>query len=124
MVMAAAAVVLAGSSAGAFTLGEVTATTGVHQTLAKSGTTSAAGTIGTVKNALGKAVATKQGQLNETASAPVGWGGKGGMGGWASGASNGGWATGGKSGWAVASSGGWATGGPGGWASGSWGGGR
>jgi hypothetical protein len=126
MMMAAVGVVLAGSPARAFTLGEVTATTGVHQTLAKSGTRSAASTIGSVKGALNQAVATKNGQLNGSAPAPVGWGGKPGTGGWVTaGGAAGGWATGGASGWAVASAGSWAPGGASGaWASGSWNGAR
>jgi hypothetical protein len=119
----AVAVWLASTPAQAFTLGEVTATTGVHGSLAKSGTSSAAGTIGSVKNALGKAVATKEGQL-AGAGVQVGWGGKGGgTGGWATVGSGGGWAVGnGASGWATASaSGGWSTGKSGAWASGGWG---
>jgi hypothetical protein len=122
MVMAVAAVWFASTPARAFTLGEVTATTGVHGTLARSGSTSAAGTIGSVKNALGKATATKEGQLAAAGGGPVGWGGKGGTGGWATASAGSGWASGsGASGWATASaSGGWATG-SGAWASGSWG---
>jgi hypothetical protein len=120
MVMVVAAVWVA-TPASAFSLGEVTATTGVHGTLAKSGATNAAGTIGSVKNALGKAVATKEGQL-AGAGAQVGWGGKGGTGGWATVGNGGGWAVGsGASGWATASAGGWSTGRSSAWASGGWG---
>jgi hypothetical protein len=128
MVMAVAVAGLVATPARAQSLGEVTATTGIHGTLAKSGSMNAAGTIGSVKNALGKAVATKEGQL-AGAGIQVGWGGKGGTGGWASKSAGGGWSTGGgSSGWAMAStSGGWAAGGgtgSGAWASGGWGSGR
>ncbi len=127
MVMVVAAVWLVATPARAQSLGEVTATTGIHGTLAKSGTMNAAGTIGSVKNALGKAVATKEGQL-AGAGIQMGWGGKGGTGGWASKGAGGGWsAGGGNTGWAMASaSGGWAAGGAnsGAWARGGWGTGR
>jgi hypothetical protein len=83
----------------------------------------AAGTIGSVKNALGKAVATKQGQL-DGAQTQMAWGGKGsawltrgGGVGWAMKGAGAGWATkGAGAGWAVASASG------AGWASGGWGG--
>jgi hypothetical protein len=108
--------------ASAFTMGEAVATTGVQNALAGTGSTRAAGTIGTVKRSLGAAAATKQGQL-EKAGGQIGWGGTGGgSSAWAPGGGSG-WATkGGGSGWASASSG-WATGGAaggGGWASGGW----
>ncbi len=127
--MALAGVLVGGAVAQAFTMGEVAATTGVQGTLASSGTSNVAGTIGSVKNALGAAAATKQKQLDGAAT-QMAWGGK------AGGASH--WATpgtGGGSGWAVASAGwsanggggagGWAGGGGktgAGWASGPWGG--
>jgi hypothetical protein len=120
--MTLAGVLLAAPIASAFTLGETAAATGVQGTLAGSGSTSAAGTIGTVKRSLGAASATKQGQL-EGAGVAIGWGGKGGgPGGWAT-AAAGGWATRAQGGWATASTG-WATAASGGaWASGGWGGG-
>jgi len=126
-----AAVVALAPRAGAFTMGEVAATTGMQGTLAKSGTTNVAGTIGSVKNALGAAVATKQGQLAGAAGGPVAWGGKGGgQSGWASpgkGGAQSGWASPGSSGgWAsTGTAGGWASAsnaGAGAWASGPWGG--
>ena len=117
----AGGVLLVASSANAQSLGEAAAATGIHQTLAGTGMGNPAGTIGTVKNALGAAAAKKQGQLNGAAGAPVmgavGWGGKGGRSGWATAA--GGWKGGagpGK-GWASASAG-WAVGGKG--AGGAW----
>ena len=64
--MALASVVAMAPRAGAFSMGEVTATTGMQGTLARSGTTNAAGTIGSVKNALGAAAATKQAQIQST----------------------------------------------------------
>lgn len=125
----AAAVALAASGAHAFTMGEVTATTGVQSTLAASGSVRPAGTIGSVKQSLNASVATKQAQLNGApAPGPQGWGGKGaGRGAWVTpGAGGKGWGIGGAGGWATASAGGgWATaaqGGGGGWASGPWGG--
>jgi hypothetical protein len=123
MVAAVAAVWLVSAPAHAFTLGEVTATTGVQGTLAKSGTTSAAGTMASVKGALNRAVATKEGQLAGAGGGqPPSWGGKGGTGGWASAGAGGGWATAGGAGWATASAGGgWATGHGGAWATGGWG---
>ena len=125
VMVVAAGVWLVSTPASAQTLGEVTAATGMHNTLAATGMGNPAGTINSVKNALGKAVATKEGQL-AGAGGPMGWGGKGGGSGWASKSANGGWATGvGSKGWMMASaSGGWATGGNGGgrgWASGGWG---
>lgn len=123
MVMVVMAAWLVATPARAQSLGEVTAATGVAGTLAKSGTMNAAGTIGTVKNALGKAVATKQGQL-DGASTQMAWGGKGsawatrgGGAGWATKGAGAGWATkGAGAGWMVASASG------AGWASGGWGG--
>ena len=123
VMVVAAGVWLVSTSASAQTLGEVTAATGVHNTLAASGTGNPAGTINSVKNALGKAVATKEGQL--AGAGGLGWGGKGGGSGWASKSGNGGWlAGGGAKGWAMASAGGgWGTAGNGGggWARGGWG---
>ena len=117
-----AGTLLGASSANAQSLGETAAATGIHQTLAGTGMGNPAGTIGTVKNAVGAAVATKQGQLNGAAGAPVmgavGWGGKGGgKSGWT--AAGGGWkaGAGGGKGWTAASTG-WAGGGKG--ASGAW----
>jgi len=69
---------LAAPVASAFTMGEVTATTGVHGTLARSGSTGAAGTIGTVKRSLGASVGTKQAQLDGAGAG----GGKWASGGW------------------------------------------
>jgi|SRR5689334_5657596 len=118
-------VALASRSAGAQTLGEATATTGMVGTLAKSGTMNPAGTIASVKNALGKAVATKEAQL-ATLGTQSGWGGKGGgASAWLTSGASGGWATrGGSSGWmmASASGGGWGGGKGSAWASGAWGG--
>jgi len=120
-VLVIAGMLLGASSANAQSLGEAVAATGIHQTLAGTGMGNPAGTIGTVKNAVGAAAATKQGQLNGAAGAPVmgavGWGGKGGRSGWTPGA--GGWKGGGGAGkgWATASSG-WAGGGKG--AGGAW----
>jgi len=120
------------SSAHAQTLGEAAAATGIHQTLAGTGAGNPAGTINTVKKAVGNAAATKQNQLNGANGAPimgaVGWGGKGGgRSGWT--VAGGAWGKGGNGtkGWATASAG-WAGGGksgPGGaWApSGAWAGG-
>ena len=109
-----AGILLGASSAHAqFSMGEVAATTGMHQTLAATGMGNPAGTINTVKKALGAAAATKQGQLDGAAGhpGPAGWGGKGGgRGGWT--APGAGWkasASGGK-GWTSASAS-WATGG-------------
>lgn len=100
--------------AGAFSMGEVAATTGMQGTLASSGTTHPAGTLGSVKNALNAATAKKQGQLN-AATGSAAWGGKGGgQSAWASlkGGSSA-WASpGGSSGWTGSS-------GPAGWASAS-----
>jgi hypothetical protein len=114
--------------AGAFSMGEVTATTGVQSTLAQSGTTHAAGTIGAVKNALNAATSTKEGQLAGAAGG-TGWGGKAGtQTAWASlksGSSA--WASPASSGWNAnggTAPGTWATAsnaGSGAWASGSWG---
>ena len=90
MMVALGSLLLVAPYAGAFSMGEVTATTGMQGTLAKSGTTGAAGTIGSVQKSLGASVATKQGQL-AAAGGPVSWGGKGGgPGGWATGS---GWKT-------------------------------
>jgi hypothetical protein len=109
------------SLASAFSMGEVAATTGVQGALASTGHGNVAGTIGSVKSALGNAAATKEGQL-ATAGAQIGWGGKGGPAAWAAHGSNGGWVA--KSGWATASAGGgWAVGaarGGGAWGSGPW----
>ena len=120
-VMVFAGMLLGASSARAQSLGETAAATGIHQTLAGTGASNPAGTINTVKNAVGAAAATKQGQLNGAAGAPVmgaaGWGGKGGgQSGWT--AAGGGW-KGGASGkaWTSASNG-WAGGGKG--AAGAW----
>jgi hypothetical protein len=112
---------LAASNAHAFSMGDTMAATGVQGTLAAGGASSVAGTIQGVKSALGKAVATKEGQLNSAA----GWGGKGGgatawkAGGasaWKAAAANGGWSSnsGGKGGWATAAAGK-------AWSSGGWG---
>jgi hypothetical protein len=114
--------VLAGAaSAGAFTMGEAVATTGVQGTLASSGVSGAAGTIKSVKTALGSASTKKQGQLD---GALRSWGGKGGAGqGWALASSGKGWAGGGSKGWAASTGAtGWAGGaaGKGSWASGGW----
>jgi hypothetical protein len=121
MMVVLGGLLLAAPYARAFSMGEVAATTGVQGTLAKSGTTNAAGTIGTVQRALGAAAATKQGQL-AAAGGPISWGGKGGgPGGWAT-ASGGGWATA-ATGWGSTGTTGWASGKGGGnaWASGPWG---
>ena len=116
-VMVFAGMLLGASSANAQSLGEAAAATGIHQTLAGTGMGNPAGTIGTVKNAVGAAAATKQTQLNGAAGAPVmgavGWGGKaGGRSGWT--AAGGGWKGGGGAGkgWTSASTG-WAAGGKG-----------
>lgn len=117
--------VMGASSAHAQSMGEMVATTGVHNTLASSGTMNPKGTIGTVQRAVGAAAATKQAQLDGATGGggPVGWGGKGGgTGGWATHASGGtsGWAVAGA-GWTTASTG-WATAaGASAWASGGWG---
>jgi hypothetical protein len=132
MMAVAAALVFAASGAGAFSMGEVTATTGVQSTLAASGSTRPAGTIAAVKQSLGASVGTKQAQLDGAAAAPPrGWGGTGaGRGGWAMpGAGAKGWASGAATGgWASArAGGGWVSGGQVGggvWASGNWDGGR
>jgi hypothetical protein len=119
IILTLAGVVLAAPVAGAFTLGEAAATTGVQGTLARAGTTKPAGIIGTVKRNVGAAAATKQGQL-DGAGVAIGWGGKGGPGGWASAGGPGGWAAKSQGGWASATSS-WATGGgAGSWASGGW----
>lgn len=114
-VMIFAGMLLGASSANAQSLGEATAATGIHQTLAGTGMGNPAGTIGTVKRAVGAAAATKQGQLDGAAGGPgpVGWGGKGGgRSGWTP--AGGGWKGGGGAGkgWTSASSG-WAGGGKG-----------
>jgi len=115
-----AGVLLAAPIASAFTLGETTATMGVQGTLARSGTSKPAGTIGTVKRSLNAAVAGKQAQLEAT-GLQVGWGGKGGgQSGWT--AAGSGWAgNGGSAGWTTASTN-WASGANGGgaWATGGW----
>jgi len=126
-----AGILLGASSAHAqFSMGEVAATTGMHHTLAATGAGNPAGTINTVKKALGAATATKQGQLDGAAGAhgPAGWGGKGGgRSGWT--APGAGWkgGSGGGKGWTSASAS-WATGGAksggawhpgGGWAGGA-----
>ena len=118
----AGSVLLGASSANAQSLGEAAAATGIHQTLAGTGMGNPAGTIGTVKNALGAAAAKKQGQLNGAAGAPVmgavGWGGKAGShSGWTTGA--GGWKAGTGKAWTAASAG-WAGGGKGGAGGGGW----
>ena len=124
LMILAGGVLLGASSANAQSLGEAAAASGIHGTLAGTGMGNPAGTIGTVRNAVGAAAATKQGQLNGAAGAPVmgavGWGGKGGgRSGWTAGA--GGWKGGGGAGkgWTSASTG-WAGGGKGagGWAPG------
>jgi len=102
MVVMFGGVLATASAARAFSMGDVTATTGMQGTLAKSGTFKPASTIASVKSAVGAAAATKQGQLDGAAGvAQMGWGGKGGgTGGWAT-ASNS-WATGaGSSAWAT-----------------------
>ena len=127
----------------AFSLAEMSATSGVHQTLAGTGGSSAHAAIDTVRNALPAPTAV-QSNLPDTAAAtapaPTRGGGSGS--GWSSatGGSNGkGWATGGAAGagkgWLIASGGGgsagkgWATAGGGtsgsgrGWAQGGSGGG-
>ena len=100
-----AAALLAAPVANAFTMGETAVATGIQGSLASSGSMRPAGTIGSVKNALGAAAATKQGQLDKVGG-PIGWGGKGG----------------GASGWAAAGSGWFSKGSGGGWttASTSW----
>jgi hypothetical protein len=108
MMVVLGSLLLVASYAGAFSMGEVTATTGMQGTLARSGTSNPAGTIGTVQRAIGAAAATKQGQL-AAAGGGMSWGGKGG--------GTGGWATANGSGWATASTG-WASTGTTGWASG------
>lgn len=119
-IMTLAGVLLAAPTASAFTMGEAVATTGVQGTLARSGTTSAAGTIGTVKKSLGASVGTKQAQL-DGAGGQVAWGGKGAC--WATAGGGTRWTSGGQKGWTVASSS-WSSASSGGsaWASGSWGG--
>jgi hypothetical protein len=122
MVVMLGGVLATASAARAFSMGEVTATTGMQGTLAKSGTLKPASTIASVKNAVGAAAATKQAQLDGAAGAvPIGWGGKGGgTGGWAraGGGGNSGWAA--ATGWATASAS-WATGaGSTAWATGGW----
>ena len=116
-----AGVLLIAPVASAFTMGEAAVATGIQGTLASSGSMKPAGTIGSVKNAVNAAAATKQGQLERVGG--IGWGGKGGVSGWtiagaswASKGSGGGWTTASSS-WATGSSGGgaWATGA--GWAS-------
>ena len=118
-----AGVLLTAPVASAFTMGEAVATTGVHNTVAKSGSSSAAGTIGVVKGSLAKSVATKQGQL-ASAEGVVAWGGGGGTGWAAGGAGSGGWMAG-AGGWTRGANGagGWAGGGAGSgaWVSGAWG---
>jgi hypothetical protein len=119
-----AGVLLTAPVAGAFTMGEAVATTGVHNTLAKSGSSSAAGTMGAVKGSLAQSVATKQGQL-ASADGAVAWGGGPGTSGWAlAGAGNGGWIAG-AGGWTRGGNGagGWAAGGAASsaWVSGGWG---
>jgi hypothetical protein len=123
MVVMFGGVLATASAARAFSMGDVTATTGMQGTLAKSGSLKPASTIASVKSAVGAAAATKQGQLDGAAgAAPIGWGGKGGgPGGWAKaggGGGNSGWA--GATGWATASNS-WATGaGSTAWATGGW----
>jgi len=122
MVVMLGGVLATASAARAFSMGDVTATTGMQGTLAKSGSLKPASTIASVKSAVGAAAATKQGQLDGAAGiAQMGWGGKGGgTGGWATGgAANGkGWAA--AAGWATASNS-WATGaGSSAWATGAW----
>ena len=77
-VMVITGMLLGASSANAQSLGEAVATTGIHQTLAGTGMGNPAGTIGTVKRAVGAAAATKQGQLDGAAGGvgPVGWAAK------------------------------------------------
>jgi hypothetical protein len=121
--MVVAGMLFGATSANAQTLGEAAAATGIHNTLAGTGMGNPAGTIGTVKRAVGAAAATKQGQLDGAGKPPimgaVGWGGKGGgRSGWA--AAAGGWKGGGGAGkaWTAASAG-WAGGGAKG-AGGAW----
>lgn len=117
--LALAGVLATAPAAAAFTMGEVTATTGVHGTLAASGQPGAAGTISGVNRTLGAAVATKEGQL-ASADGSVAWGG-GGTTGWAAaGGGDGGWASG-AGGWSAGDDG-WAAGGQGNsaWVSGGW----
>ena len=59
VMMVFAGLLLGASSANAQSLGEAAAATGIHQTLAGTGMGNPAGTIGTVKNAVGAAAATK-----------------------------------------------------------------
>jgi hypothetical protein len=125
--MVLAAVAALAPRADAFTMGETVATTGMQGTLASSGASGAARTIGSVKQSVGAAVATKQGQL-DGAAGPIAWGGKGGgQSAWAKpGGGASGWAMpGGSGGWAVATtgSGGWAmaSSASAAWASGPWG---
>ena len=82
-VMIFAGILFGAASSHAQSLGEAAAATGIHQALAGTGMGNPAGTIGTVKNAVGAAAATKQNQLDGAAGKPpvmgaVGWGGKGG----------------------------------------------
>jgi hypothetical protein len=115
---AVASLVVGAGSARAFTMGEAVATTGMQGTLASSGSTGAAGTINSVKSALGKVTTQKQGQLDGAVRA---WGGRGGAGsGWSLAASGKGWSAGGSKGWAVAATSGWGSAGKGAWASGGW----
>lgn len=119
-VVAVASMLVGAGSARAFTMGEAVATTGVSNTLASGPVSGVAGTINSVKTALGKATATKQGQLD---GAVRGWGGKGGTGsGWSSASTGKGWSAGGSKGWTVAgASTGWtSTNAKGSWASGTW----
>jgi hypothetical protein len=115
--LAVASLVVGTGSARAFTMGEAVATTGVQGTLASSGSTGAAGTINSVKTALGKASTQKQGQLDGALRA---WGsGRGGTG-WSLASAGKGWSAGGSKGWTVAATSGWGSAGKGAWASGGW----
>ena len=116
--LAVASLVVGAGSARAFTMGEAVATTGMQNTLASGGASGAASTINSVKNAVGKAAATKQGQLDGALRA---WGGRGGSGsGWSLASAGKGWSAGGSKGWAVAANSGWGSAGKGAWASGAW----
>jgi hypothetical protein len=114
--LALASIVAGAGTARAFTMGETMAATGVQSTLASGGAQGAAGTINSVKSALGKVTTEQQAKLDAVARP---WStGRGGSG-WAL-AGGKGWAGGGGKGWAVATNSGWGAAGKGAWASGGW----
>src|SRR5262249_45553480 len=115
--LALASIVAGAGSARAFSMGETMAATGVQGTLASGGAQGAAGTINSVKSALGKVSADQQAKVDAVARP---WGNGRGGAGWSLASAGKGWASSAGKGWTVAGNSGWGSAGKGAWSSGAW----